>query len=185
MLSISRSLTDKNAMDRQKAARAGVDIRRQAREAKITSSTTDLAKMVMCNMAVLAGAYASDFLLLCRRNPVCLLLIEKLPAGNYESGLAAESHALTDLPGYNLYRDGILIKEGLGHVKSEWDPDHTGFLIGCSFTFKSALADAGLAPRSIVEKKEVDFGEWAEPAGGEVLVFWSCGITAEVAIRTV
>lgn len=62
------------------------------------------------------------------------------------------------MPAYNVYEGGKLIKGGVEDVKEYWDDGegegegkgkggHVGFLIGCSFSFESALTASGLQPR--------------------------------------
>jgi uncharacterized protein YcsI (UPF0317 family) len=52
-----------------------------------------------------------------------------------------------DAPQYMVYRDSKLVKAGCNDVVEEWTEDHVAFLIGCSFSFESALAEAGLEAR--------------------------------------
>lgn len=44
-------------------------------------------------------------------------------------------------------RDGQLAKSKCDDIVEEWTQDHVAFLIGCSYSFETALADAGLPPR--------------------------------------
>lgn len=54
----------------------------------------------------------------------------------------------TDLPKYNVYKDGkLLTPDGTASVEEYWTRDHVGFLIGCSFSFEWALSAAGLPPK--------------------------------------
>lgn len=52
----------------------------------------------------------------------------------------------SDAPKYNVYTDGKLTKSGCYDIQMEWTSDHVAFLIGCSFSFESALQDTGLEP---------------------------------------
>jgi uncharacterized protein YcsI (UPF0317 family) len=49
----------------------------------------------------------------------------------------------TDVPRYRVYERGVLVDEPL-EIASRWRDDLVSFLIGCSFTFESALIDAGI-----------------------------------------
>lgn len=62
-----------------------------------------------------------------------------------------------DLPRYQVYRAGRLVKEGMTDILAEWHGDgdeegdkHVAFLIGCSFGFDTALFAAGVPPRRMV-----------------------------------
>jgi uncharacterized protein YcsI (UPF0317 family) len=100
------------------------------------------------NLAILPQADAFDFLLFCQRNPEPLPLIEVLAAGSREALCAPGSDVATDAPGYRVYRDGALVEER-ADIAALWRPDLVAFLIGCSFSFESALEDAGIALRHL------------------------------------
>jgi uncharacterized protein YcsI (UPF0317 family) len=71
--------------------------------------------------------------------------------GDPEPRLAAPAADIrTDLPCYRIYEHGQLTNEP-GNLISYWRDDLVGFLIGCSFTFESALIQAGLPVRHIEE----------------------------------
>lgn len=55
----------------------------------------------------------------------------------------------TDLPRYNIYESGVLIQGGITDVTAFWTSDSVAFLIGCSFSFETALANADLVPRHV------------------------------------
>jgi uncharacterized protein YcsI (UPF0317 family) len=60
----------------------------------------------------------------------------------------------TDLPRYRVYRHGEMVDEPTD-VKSYWRDDLVAFLLGCSFTFESALQTAGVPVRHIDEGRNV------------------------------
>ena len=60
----------------------------------------------------------------------------------------------TDLPKYRVYRDGVLEQE-TADVLDVWRDDLVSFLIGCSFTFETALLAAGIPMRHIEENSNV------------------------------
>jgi uncharacterized protein YcsI (UPF0317 family) len=92
------------------------------------------------------------------RNPVpCALIAESKFAGSYNvirshmpsvesESIAASLDIRQDAPKYLIYKDGELVKE-CSDIKQEWTDDHVAFLIGCSFSFESALTQADLTPR--------------------------------------
>lgn len=106
---------------------------------------------MQANLIVLPSRYASSFRDLCLRNPVPCPLLEVLPPGTFSSKLAHESDIRTDIPAYNIFHNGVLVTEAKGDVREEWTNDHVGFLIGCSYSFETALAASGLPPRNMRE----------------------------------
>jgi len=119
-------------------------------------STTGLAMgHIQANLVVLPARYASDFRHLCQQNPIpCPLIGETLQGDptkiNSHLGaplLFSQSVDIrTDLPKYNVYRNGKLIASPKD-VKKYWSEESVGFLIGCSYSFEAALVRAGLPPR--------------------------------------
>jgi uncharacterized protein YcsI (UPF0317 family) len=68
-------------------------------------------------------------------------------AGTLDSKIAAGIDIRTDAARYNVYMDGELQESNITDIKSQWDDsDHVAFLIGCSYSFESALSAAGLPP---------------------------------------
>jgi uncharacterized protein YcsI (UPF0317 family) len=75
--------------------------------------------------------------------------------GNPEpAGVAPGADLRTDIPKYRIYRDGRLAAE-VTDITSEWRDDFVAFLLGCSFTFESALAQSGVPLRHIEENRIV------------------------------
>jgi uncharacterized protein YcsI (UPF0317 family) len=109
---------------------------------------------VQANLMVLPLEDADDFLLFCRRNPQACPLVEVLAPGVREAQCAPGSDIATDLPGYRVYRDGELVEERVD-VAALWRPDLVSLLIGCSFSFESALQQAGIALRHVDQRRNV------------------------------
>ncbi|KAL4944859.1 hypothetical protein BDV06DRAFT_209964 [Aspergillus oleicola] len=124
------------------AKRTGTEARLRARRDEITGSNTDIASSMYCNLVVIPEEFAADFRQLCLRNPAPLPLLEQTEPGERSSTLAFDSDISTDLA-----------KEGVSSITSEWSNQHVGFLLGCSFTFETALAAARLQPRNMTENK--------------------------------
>lgn len=102
---------------------------------------------VQANLAILPGELAFDFLLFCQRNPRPCPILEVIEAGQFEPDLTAPGADIrTDVPGYRIYENGVLTAEVLTLV-DHWRGDLVSFLLGCSFSFESALADAGIPLR--------------------------------------
>jgi uncharacterized protein YcsI (UPF0317 family) len=127
-----------------------VEIRRMARAGELNSPTPGLALgFVQANLVILPRDLAFDFLLFCHRNPKPCPLLDVTEPGSPEPALVAPGADLrTDLPRYRVYRDGTLVDEPV-EVARWWRSDLVGFLLGCSFTFESALLQAGLPLRHL------------------------------------
>jgi uncharacterized protein YcsI (UPF0317 family) len=134
-----------------------------------------VAGYVQANLVILPQAHASDFLLFCQRNPQPCPLVEVLAPGQREVRCAPGSDVATDAPGYRVYRDGALVEER-ADVAALWRPDLVSVLIGCSFSFESALAQGGIALRHVLQGRNVAMyrtGRACVPAGrfaGEMVV---------------
>lgn len=128
----------------------GADVRRAARCGEIRGTTAGLAPgFVQANLVVLPREQAFDFLLFCTRNPKPCPILDVTEPGSPEPLLLAPGADLrTDLPGYRIYRDGELVEEPT-ELARWWRPDLVSFLLGCSFTFETALLQAGLPVRHI------------------------------------
>jgi uncharacterized protein YcsI (UPF0317 family) len=120
-------------------------IRMKIRQGKLVRPTAGLAPgYVQTNIAILPKELSYDFLLFCQRNPRSCPLIEVLDIGTTEAILSApNSDIRTDLPLYRIYKNGVLFEE-VADIKKEWRDDFVTFLIGCSFTFESALIKNGI-----------------------------------------
>jgi uncharacterized protein YcsI (UPF0317 family) len=99
------------------------------------------------NLIALPRELAFDFLLFAQRNPKPCPILDVLDAGATSGPLLA-GDVRTDLPAYRVYVDGELVAE-TPDARPWWRDDLVSFLVGCSFTFEAALADAGIAVRHI------------------------------------
>ncbi|KAK8213605.1 hypothetical protein M8818_002909 [Zalaria obscura] len=146
----------------------GADVRLAARNNKHTSSTSGLApSYLQANLIVLPSRYAADFRTLCTRNPVpCPLLAESATVGSFNalksyipsiSGekVAADIDIRHDAPRYNIYQESKLAAFEVPDIAAQWTDDHVAFLIGCSYSFETALTEAGLPPRHTVMGRNV------------------------------
>lgn len=128
----------------------GAEVRRAARVRDWTGPTPGLALgFVQANLVVVPRELAFDFLLFCQRNPRPCPLLDVTEPGDPEPKLVARGADLrTDVPRYRLFREGKLVEEP-EHLRNLWRDDFVGFLLGCSFTFESALLEAGLPVRHL------------------------------------
>jgi len=138
----------------------GVAVREACRNGTHTETTSGLAPTYLqANLIILPSRYATDFRIFCARNPVpCPLMAESSAVGRFDevkswvAGLSGEEivsqvDIRRDAPKYMVYRDSKLVKVECSDVVEHWTEDHVAFLIGCSFSFESALAKAGLEAR--------------------------------------
>lgn len=132
------------------------EVRQQIREGKWRQPTAGLAPgFVQANLVILPRDLAFDFLLFAQRNPKPCPVIEVTDVGSSEPKLSAPGADLrTDVPRYCVYRDGALANE-VTDLRSVWRDDFVSFLLGCSFTFESALLQAGVPVRHIEEGRNV------------------------------
>lgn len=104
---------------------------------------------VQANLVILPQDWAFDFLLFCQRNPRPCPLLEVTEPGDPEPReLAKGADLRTDLPLYRVYREGRLSEESTD-IRGMWRDDLVSFLIGCSFTFESALMEEGIPVRHV------------------------------------
>ena len=109
---------------------------------------------IQANLMILPQADAFDFLLFCQRNPKPCPLVEVLQPGAREPACAPGADIARDVPGYRVYRDGALVEER-ADIDALWRPDLVSFLIGCSFSFEDAVAQAGIPLRHVVQQRNV------------------------------
>jgi uncharacterized protein YcsI (UPF0317 family) len=126
------------------------ELRDLIRRGELVRPTSGMAPgHVQANLVVLPSDMAFDFLLFCQRNPRPCPLLEVVEAGSAEPCLTAPGADLrSDLPKYRVYRHGELEAEE-EDVSRYWRDDLVSFLIGCSFTFDSALMRSGISLRHI------------------------------------
>ncbi len=128
--------------------RTPVEVREQIRSGQWRGVTSGVAPgFVQANLAILPKDLAFDFLLFCQRNPRPCPVLEVIEAGSTEPVLTAPGADIrTDIPGYRVYEDGQLTAE-LDSLLPLWRDDLVSFLLGCSFSFETAMVDAGMQLR--------------------------------------
>jgi uncharacterized protein YcsI (UPF0317 family) len=128
------------------------------------------------NLVILPQAHADAFLLFCQRNQrACPLLAVGEPGQWNLSRLGQDMDLRSDVPGYNIYRNGELAQQA--HALHEvWRDDLVVFAIGCSFSFEQMLMDAGIRLRHIEQRRNVAMfrtdvrNQAAGPFGGNMVV---------------
>jgi uncharacterized protein YcsI (UPF0317 family) len=101
------------------------------------------AGYAQANLITLPKEDAFDFLIFAQRNPKSCPLLGILEPGEISSELLLGGDIRTDIPGYRVFRNGELTEER-ADVTGLWREDLVSFIIGCSFTFESALLDNGI-----------------------------------------
>ncbi len=128
----------------------GSAVRLACRNGLWTKPTCGLAEgFAQGNLVVLPKALAYDFLLFCQRNPKpCPLLDVTEPGDPVPRLVAPDADLRTDLPRYRVWKHGELVDEPTD-ITNIWQSDFVSFVIGCSFTFESAMMRAGLPVRHL------------------------------------
>jgi len=136
--------------------RSPEEVRALVRRGELVRPTVGLAPdYAQANLVILPEDLAFDFLLFCQRNPRPCPILEVLEPGVYEPALTASGADLrVDVPLYRIYRHGALEAEETD-ITGYWHSGLVCFLIGCSFTFESALTRAGIRLRHAEEGKNV------------------------------
>jgi uncharacterized protein YcsI (UPF0317 family) len=109
---------------------------------------------VQANLVSLPQEDAYDFLLFAQRNPKPCPVLDVTEPGSPTTPMAPDADLRTDLPRYRVWRGGVLDEEPT-EVTHVWRDDLVTFLIGCSFTFEAALAEAGIPLRHIEQGRVV------------------------------
>jgi uncharacterized protein YcsI (UPF0317 family) len=126
-----------------------------ARAGTLRRPTAGLAPgFVQANLVCVPTDLAYDFLLFCQRNPRPCPLLDVTEPGSPEPSIAPGSDLRTDLPGYVVWRNGERVAEP-PTIHEHWRPDLVSFLLGCSFTFETALLQDGLPVRHIEQGRNV------------------------------
>ena len=118
----------------------------QARErfrAGLVRPTSGIADgYAQANLVSIPQDHAYDVLLFAQRNPQALPLLGVFEAGEV-NGPALDGDVRTDVPQYVVYRDGVETDRPTD-LLDVWRDDLVTFVIGCSFTFESALVAEGI-----------------------------------------
>ncbi len=151
-------------------------LRLAAREGRFKQPTSGHAPgFLQANLMIVPQQFAFDFLLFCQRNPKPCPLIEVMEPGARQPKCAPGADIATDIPGYRIYRAGELTGER-DAVADLWQDDFVSFLIGCSFSFEAAVAEAGIPLRHVEQGRNVAMYrtnvacEGAGPFEGEMVV---------------
>ncbi len=140
-------------MTRSWSGATGSEVRFACRTGSWDRPTSGMANgFVQANIVILPPQLADDFQGFCEANPIPCPLLERTSGATLESvRFAPGSDLRTDVPRYRIYRDGVPDPNEPTDVIAEVGDEFVGFLIGCSFTFESAMDRAGFELRHQVQ----------------------------------
>ncbi len=120
------------------------EVRAAIRSCAYRSHTAGLGQgYLQANLAIMPEAYALDFMRFCQRNPKPCPLTGVSDTGDpMLRTMGGDIDIRTDVPAYNIYRDGKL-DGSVNDIGDIWQDDFVVFALGCSFTFERALQEAG------------------------------------------
>lgn len=120
-------------------------VRSAIREGRYASHTAGLgAGHHQVNLVILPKSFARDFMAFCQQNPKPCPVTAVSDIGNPRmETLGADIDIRTDVPAYNIYRNGKLDRS-VTDITDLWTDEMVTFALGCSFTFEHALQREGL-----------------------------------------
>lgn len=123
-------------------------VRPYIRSGRLTWKTAGLAPgHLQGNLVILPASVALDFARFCQRNPKPCPLVGVSDTGDpMLRTLGADIDVRTDVPSYNVYRDGELAGQPTD-IKDLWTEDSVTFVLGCSYSFERALEMEGVPLR--------------------------------------
>ncbi|WP_273502879.1 putative hydro-lyase [Paracoccus sphaerophysae] len=123
-------------------------LRRAIREGAHRAPTSGFCdNALQGNLAILPAEYAEDFSRLCALNPQPLpVLAQGLSGDPSLPTLGPDIDIRRDVPGYCVVRDGE-VTATVPDLVELWRDDLVTFVLGCSFSFESALRAAGIPVR--------------------------------------
>ena len=131
-------------------------LRATIRSGGYDSHTAGLGQgLLQANVVILPEAQALNFMRFCQRNPKPCPIAGVSDTGDPSmSTLGVDIDIRTDVPRYNIYRNGELA-EDVTDITDIWRDDLVAFALGCSFTFEHALETAGIPVWHITHDKTV------------------------------
>lgn len=130
------------------------EARARYRDGLVVPTTGWAPGFTQANLVSLPQDWAYDMLLFGQRNPQPVPLLDVTDPGSFSTPLAPGADLRTDVPLYRVWKDGELAAEP-SDVRDVWRDDLVTFLIGCSFSFETALLDAGVPVRNIEQGRNV------------------------------
>jgi uncharacterized protein YcsI (UPF0317 family) len=106
------------------------------------------------NLIAVPRDWAYDVLLFTVRNPKPCPVLDVTDPGGTTTVLAGNADLMRDVPRYRIWEHGELVAEPTD-ASGHWRDDLVAFLIGCSFTFESALKQAHVPLRHVEQRRNV------------------------------
>jgi len=127
-------------------------LRARIREGQHNGNTSGLAPgYVQCNVVILPGDWANDFLRFCQLNPKpCPLIATSNSPGDPALPPLGDIDIRSDVPSYRVFKNGSFTEE-VSDIQGLWRDDLVTFALGCSFSFEEALLADGLEVRNVSE----------------------------------
>lgn len=132
-----------SAVPQNRAELSPAQAREQFRNGLVVPTSGISLGYAQANLIIVPKAQAFDILLFAQRNPKSCPILGVLDAGEVSSDLLAGGDIRTDVPKYVVYQDGVKIAEPTD-LSEYWRDDLVTFIVGCSFTFETALMEAGI-----------------------------------------
>lgn len=132
------------------------EVRSLIRKGELVKPTSGMCKgHIQANLVIVHKDLAFDFLLFAQRNPKPCPILDVTDVGDPEPKLMAKGADLRyDIPKYRVYKHGELVDE-VTDIEKYWTDDLVAFLLGCSFSFESAMLNASIPVRHIEDNHNV------------------------------
>lgn len=132
------------------------EVRELIRKGEVKRPTSGMCKgHIQGNLVIVPKDLAFDFLLFAQRNPKPCPVLDVTDVGDPEPKLMAKGADLRyDIPKYRIYKKGVLVDE-VDNLEDYWRDDLVAFLLGCSFSFESAMLNASIPIRHIEDNHNV------------------------------
>jgi uncharacterized protein YcsI (UPF0317 family) len=105
--------------------------------------------LVQGNLVIMPKAFADEFIEFCQKNPKpCPLLGVSKPGDPAIDNLGVNLDIRLDLPEYHIFEHGDFVAS-VSDIQQYWADDSVAVVLGCSFSFESALLAAGLPVKNI------------------------------------
>lgn len=145
------------------------ELRRACRTARFSAPTSGFAQgFQQGNVVILPAACADDFLRFCIRNPKPAPILGISETGSPKlPTLGADLDIRFDVPRYNVFKNGEAM-DTVTDIDALWRDDFVTFVLGCSFSFETALLRAAIPVRHIEAGRNVPMYETSiqtAPAG--------------------
>lgn len=132
------------------------DVRKLIREGKLVRPTAGISQgYAQANLVILPKDLAYDFLLFAQRNPKPCPILDVTEVGSPEPRTVGVGSDLRyDIGKYRIYKKGVLAEE-VYDIEKYWTKNMVAFILGCSFSFETAMLKNRIPVRHIEENCNV------------------------------